>query len=89
VNPTLIPIEDVQPGDRLRLPGTVGDRPVLELLEYDTLGLERCRNYVILYALGKTYAFENRARAHGIRVVEQPEAGTRSYRAGEQVEVLR
>lgn len=83
----LVPVEDVQPGDRVLLP-VLGYRVVLEVNEYDHLGMEPARCFQIVYALGASLAFENRASAaKGPSAVHQPEASIRLLRAGELVPI--
>src|SRR4051812_44905472 len=85
------PVEQVRAGDRIHISRKIGVRRVADILEYDTLGIEKVDSFTILYdAPGPGMAWENRATKKGVVTFYQRDVvATRPYRRGELVRLER
>lgn len=84
----VIAAREVVAGDRVILP-VLGARVVL-IAEPSTFGMDETPCIRIVYALGMSQAFENRASAaKGMTSSAQPEAGLRPYLPDEPIAIER
>lgn len=86
-----VPVEQVTAGDRIRVSTRIGVRRVVDVLEYDTLGLETVDCFVVLYdPPGPGMSFENRAGARGVLTpFKRDVVALRPLRRGDLLEVER
>lgn len=86
-----VPVEQIRIGDRIKVSQRVGIRPVVDVLDYDTLGVEEVDCFVVLYQpIGPGQAWENRSGMKGVLShVRRDVASIRPLRRGDLVEVER
>jgi hypothetical protein len=86
-----IPVEDVFVGQRIQVGRRVGLRRVVDVLAYDTLGVEEVRCFVVVYdPAGPGQTWENRSGMKGVSSSSRREtASLRPFRLGELVRVER
>lgn len=86
-----ISVEDVLPGQKILVSRRIGFRTVREVREYDTLGLEQVRCFVVIYEAGAGLAWENRSGMKGVASVDRRRTvqGLRPLRRGEPVQIER
>lgn len=86
----IVHANEVKAGDHVILPA-LGSRPVVDVDEYDEdTGPRAGPRLRIIYGLGASQAFENRASsAKGPRAIAQPTAGTRPFRPDEPIAIER
>lgn len=86
-----IPVEQLTAGQRIFVSNRIGLRRVLDVLEYDTLGLEKVDCFVVLYdPPGPGMAYENRSGMRGVVVPFRRDCvSLRPLRRGELVRVER
>lgn len=91
MNLVSVPVEQVRVDDRVHVSRKIGCRRIVDIREYDTLGLEQVDCFVILYAAhGPSIAWENRAGAKGVvTFVRRDVVALRPLRRGEPVQIER
>lgn len=86
-----VPVEEIRIGDRIFVSRRIGVRRVVEILDYDTLGVEQIDSFTILYdAPGAGMTFEKRSGTTGhLGSIRRDVVGTRPYQRGELIQLER